>query len=108
MIENSTCQSSFKMYINYRALCCNKSNTMKKLCLALFYSSLFPAYLSISVDDFYPFGSENGDSRLPREDDIISESIEFPTSFAFFNVDRHNGYVSIFYYFFAVAWSKRT
>lgn len=69
---------------------------MKKLCLSLFYSSLFPTYLSILVDDFYPFGNENGDSRLPKDDEIFSESIEFP----FFNVDRHNGFVSIFYYFF--------
>lgn len=62
-----------------------------------FYSGVFSTYLSISVDDFYPFGDENGDSKLPRRDDAVSQSIEFPTSFAFFNVDRHNCYVSIFY-----------
>lgn len=60
---------------------------MKKLCLAVFYSSLFPTYLSILVGEFYPFGDENGDSRLQTGDDINSQSIEFPTSFAFFNVD---------------------
>lgn len=79
MIENATCQSSFKI-INYRTFFFNKTNTMKKLCLSLFYSSLFPTYLSILVDDFYPFGNENGDSMLPKDDEIFSESIEFPTS----------------------------
>lgn len=98
MIGSFTCQSLFNMYINYSALCFNNSNAMKNLCLIwFFYSGFFSTYLSISVDDFYPFGDENGDSKLPRRDDAVSQSIEFPTSFAFFNVDRHNCSVSIFY-----------
>lgn len=98
MIGRFSCQSLFNMYINYSALCFNNSNAMKNLCLIwFFYSGFFSTYLSISVDDFYPFGDENGDSKLPRRDDAVSQSIEFPTSFAFFNVDRHNCSVSIFY-----------
>lgn len=98
MIGRFTCKSLFNMYINSSALCLNNSNAMKKLCLTWFFcSGFFSTYLYITVDDFYPFGNENGDSRLPRGDDEISQSVEFPTSFAFFNVDRHNCFVSIIY-----------
>lgn len=79
MIGRFPCKSLFNMYINSSALCFNNSNAMKKLCLIWFFcSGCFSTYLSITVDDFYPFGNENGDSKLPRGDDEISQSVEFP------------------------------
>ena len=48
----------------------------------------------ITVEEFYTFGENSGDSRLSRNDDGSSEVITLRTEFPFFDQIRRRVYVS--------------
>lgn len=51
---------------------------------------------AIEIDDFYPFGQENGDSQLEKADDEFkdSQTISLSSSFEFFRQQFKFVYVS--------------
>ena len=59
--------------------------------------------LTVSTSSFYPFGTSNGDTRLPNVDDYLSDAIRLTVPFNFFNRNYSslfistNGYISFIY-----------
>ena len=56
------------------------------LVLLLFLISI--AQSEVSLNDFFPFGKENGDDELPRVDDGSSQPIKLVYPFPFFDVPQ--------------------
>ena len=54
------------------------------------------AFCRISLEDFYPYGPGNGDTRLPRNDDSFSGPITIGFPFPYFGTDHNSIFVSIF------------
>ena len=53
---------------------------------------------AIPLGDFYPFGSEAGDTSLPSNDDGSSPPITLELPFRFFDEDFSTFFVSYIYY----------
>ena len=61
-------------------------------CLLLVFT---PFVLSISKDQFYPFGAKAGDSKLPKNsEDISSSELRLKTPIKFFSREYTGIYVS--------------
>lgn len=50
----------------------------------------------INLEDFYPYGPGNGDTRLPRNDDGFFGPITIGFPFPYFGTDYNSTYVSTF------------
>lgn len=68
--------------------------TMYVYCVALLLLAIGQGTIGIPLADFYPFGSEAGDSRLSSNDDGSSGSITLSFTFPFFGTDYRMVYVS--------------
>ena len=63
-------------------------------CVALLLLAIGQGTDGIPLENFYPFGSGTGDSRLPSNDDGSSGSITLSFTFPFFGTDYRMVYVS--------------
>lgn len=78
---------------------CKRSNwraTMYACCVVLLLLAIGQGTIGIPLVDFYPFGSEAGDSSLPSNDDGSSGSITLSFTFPFFGTDYRMVYVRIY------------
>ena len=64
------------------------------LLLLIFCVLLTTDVAAIPLRDFYPYGSEAGDTLLPRIDDVSSHPIAIPSGFTFFGKSFSTIYVS--------------
>ena len=67
---------------------------MHGFCVALLLLAIGKETVAIPLAEFYPFGSEAGDSSLAANDDGSSGSITLSFSFPFFGTDYRMVYVS--------------
>lgn len=67
---------------------------MYACCVVLLLLAIGQGTIGIPLADFYPFGSEAGDSSLPSNDDGSSGSITLSFTFPFFGTDYRMAYVS--------------
>ena len=51
--------------------------------------------MRIQLEDFYPYGTDNGDNSVPTGDDISSGQINIVFPFPFFGEDHNSLFVSI-------------
>ena len=68
---------------------------MKSLLLYLVVLTLDGAFAKVEKLDFFPFGSENGDSIVPPGDDTASSLITLTSPFPFVNRKESYLYVNI-------------
>lgn len=73
---------------------------MQNVWLTIIVVTLPQTLYSIAIDEFYPFGDENGDVQLEFKADVVSSSFEFPSTFNYFTGGHNRGYVSICVLFF--------
>lgn len=92
----------FKTGINVNSLrqfLHNKPYTMQSVWLSIIVVTLPPTLYSIAVDEFYPFGYENGDAKMELRGDVVSSPIAFPSTFNYFTAGHNRCYVSIIFNF---------
>ena len=58
---------------------------MQGYVLALYFVFYLVIVLGLKLDDFYPYGSQNGDTAMPKNDDGSSPDIPISSLFPFFN-----------------------
>ena len=51
----------------------------------LYFVFYFVAVLGIRLDDFYPYGRQNGDTVMSKSDEGSSPDIPIPSLFPFYN-----------------------
>lgn len=73
---------------------------MQSVWLSIIVVTLPPTLYSIAVDEFYPFGYENGDAKMELRGDVVSSPIAFPSTFNYFTAGHNRCYVSIIFKFF--------
>ena len=61
----------------------------------LYFVFYFVAVLGVKLDDFYPYGSQNGDTAMSKNDDGSSPDIPISSLFPFFNHQHSKLTVSI-------------
>lgn len=72
---------------------------MQSVWLSIIVVTLPPTLYSIAVDEFYPFGYENGDAKMEVRGDVVSPPIAFPSTFNYFTAGHNRCYVSIIFNF---------
>ena len=73
-----------------------QSASMKSVILAVvFLSSFQVVFTRIELEDFYPYGPENGDTLIPSNDDGSSGLVNIIFPFPFFDQDHESLFVSI-------------
>jgi hypothetical protein len=55
-------------------------------------------YMRIELENFYPYGPQNGDSAVPRNDDGSSGLVNIGFPFPFFDNDHNSLFVSSYLY----------
>ena len=68
---------------------------MQGYVLALYFVFYPVIALGLKLDDFYPYGSQNGDTAMPKNDDGSSPDIPISSLFPFFNHQHSKLTVSI-------------
>ena len=68
-----------------------------KFCVvaSVFFSFLQIVYMRIELEDFYPYGPENGDTTVPTNDDGSSGRVNIGFPFPFFDDEHESLFVSI-------------
>ena len=70
--------------------------SMKSLIVAsLFLNFVQIVFMRIELEDFYPYGTDNGDNSVPMNDDGSSGQINIAFPFPFFDEDHDSLFVSI-------------
>jgi hypothetical protein len=62
---------------------------------SVFLNVLQVVYMRIELEDFYPYGPENGDTTVPNIDDGSSGRVNIGFSFPFFDNEHDSLFVSI-------------
>ena len=71
--------------------------TMKLLVVASVFFNIFQVvYMRIELDNFYPYGTLNGDTTVPTNDDGSSGRVNITFPFPFFDADHESLFVSTF------------
>ena len=67
-----------------------------KFCAAalVLFNVLQIVYMRVELDDFYPYGLENGDTAVPRNDDGSSGRVNIRFPFPFFDNEHESLFVS--------------
>ena len=60
----------------------------------VFFNVLQIVYMRIELEDFYPYGPENGDTAVPTNDDGSSGLINIGFPFPFFDDEHESLFVS--------------
>ena len=69
--------------------------TMKLFIVASVFLNVFQViYMRIELEDFYPYGHENGDTSVPQNDDGSSGRVNIGFPFPFFDVEHQSLFVS--------------
>lgn len=90
--------SKKRFYVTHRIVSMFvRSKTAMKFCVAasVFLSVLQVVYMRIELEDFYPYGPENGDSAVPTNDDGSSGRVNIGFPFPFFDDEHESLFVSI-------------
>ena len=70
---------------------------MKFLVLAPVFFNVFQVvYMRIELDNFYPYGTQNGDTTVPTNDDGSSGRVNIMFPFPFFDEEHESLFVSTF------------
>jgi hypothetical protein len=68
---------------------------MESVVLAfVFLNVLQVVYMRIELNDFYPYGPENGDTSVPTNDDGSSDRVNIGFRFPFFDDEHESLFVS--------------
>ena len=68
---------------------------MRSVVLAFVFLNVFQVvYMRIELDDFYPYGPENGDTSAPINDDGSSGLVNIGFRFPFFDEEHESLFVS--------------
>ena len=68
---------------------------MKSFVLAsLFLNFVQVVFMRIELEDFYPYGPQNGDNSVPKNDDGSSGRVNIVFPFPFFDEDHDSLFVS--------------
>ena len=69
--------------------------TMKAFIIASVFFNVFQViYMRIELEDFYPYGPENGDTSVPTNDDGSSGRVNIGFPFPFFDEEHESLFVS--------------
>ena len=69
---------------------------MKFFIVASVFLNVFQViYMRIELEDFYPYGPQNGDTSVPTNDDGSSDRVNIGFPFPFFDEDHESLFVSI-------------
>jgi hypothetical protein len=70
---------------------------MKSVVLAIVFHNVFQlVYTRIELENFYPYGPENGDTSVPTNDDGSSGRVNIGFRFPFFDEEHESLFVSIY------------